>query len=910
LTPNNQVKSKKTQHSLLTHFVKLFLPVATLLMAGTFSSYRLDESTIHHNLSNHSKISLHSAIAATQNSLNQVNSDLRYLAHCEALKTAIDENSATSTTKLASDWVIFSDFKQIYDQIRWIDETGRERVRINYHPDQSIIVPPQELQDKAKRYYFHDIMMLGRDDIFMSPFDLNIENEQIEIPWKPTIRFGLRVFDSAGRARGFVVLNYLGNQLLDRLRSLNDAGLWMTNQQGYWLLGPHASAEWGFMFNKPELTIKQHYSEAWSQIVSQDHANFETADGYWRFQTIVTDIPTAANPVGGFDTWKLIHFQPIDTYEQARLKIQFRYGIFTASLLLGLAVAAWLLARSRHTEIKALSDAADAYRAKQEIEHAHVEAMAKQTEQLRQAVEASDQASRAKSEFVANMSHEIRTPINAILGLVYLLEQQELMPTMRCMVTQIGVAGKSLLGIINDILDFSKIEANRIVIEQTPFRLSNVLDNLAGIMSTTLGEKTVEIVISPVPPDCDELIGDPLRLSQILINLTTNAIKFTDKGEVAVTISRSTHEGPPNHARLRFGVRDTGIGIAPGKQQQIFEAFSQSDNSTSRQFGGSGLGLTISRHLVNLMGGELLLSSQLGIGSEFYFEVNFEMSTQCSAPEIPKYRILIADDNSIARKALSDAATSLGWHVDTVDSGAKAIETVRDNKTSPYDILLLDWRMPDGDGISTATSILETCPDPDALSIIIMATAYDRELLQKQSDIGIVDVLLSKPVTVSGLYNAVTEAKGQHQQRQEETNETPENILGDIRILVVDDSEINREIAREILSYHGARVKVATHGGEALNMLKVQPDQFDIILMDVQMPVMDGYTATREIRAIPGLNKLPIVALTAGAYKIHQLAAFDSGMDEYVSKPFDVDELLEVISRLTQHKISPSADLD
>jgi len=920
--------TKAKPGSLSKHVLKIFLPTTALVLAATFFSYRHDLGDIKKNLAAQAYLSLQSALISTQDNLTEISRDVHYLANCLALKQVLDEDESKTIEALGTDWAAFSQSKRIYDQIRWIDENGKERVRINYRTGAPAIVPTEQLQDKSKRYYFLDAMKLNGAAIFISAFDLNIEDNQIETPLKPTIRFSRRVFDSLGNARGIVIVNYLGNHLLDSLRSMNDSGIWLTNQDGYWLLGPKPSDEWGFMFDKPELIVAQRYPDAWAKIASQESANFETPAGLWQFQTVHPlnqDQKTSAGSSEAHQSskeflpdelyaWKLIHFQPTSTYQALISGIKFRYSLFVSLMLTGLAIGSWLLARSRHAEVIALTNAAEAYRAKQEIEHAHVKEMTERAEQLQQAVKASEQANHAKSEFVSNMSHEIRTPINAILGLIYLLEQQELTPTMRCMIKQVGVASKSLLSIINDVLDFSKIEANRIVIEHVPFRLSNVLDNLSGIMSTTLGEKTLELVIGPVPLGCDELKGDPLRLGQVLINLTSNAIKFTEHGEVLVTISRSDHNEADNHVRLRFSVTDTGIGIPIEKQQQIFEAFSQSDNSTTRQFGGSGLGLAISKQLVELMGGDLLLNSQTGVGSEFYFDLDFEITAHSSMPEMLYQRILVADDNKIAREVLSNTAANLGWNVDATDSGQKVVEMVSKAKNKPYDVLLLDWRMPDGDGISAAATIREKFPEQSA-PIIVMVTAYDRELLREQPGSNAADVLVNKPVTASSLYNAVAEAKSRREQLKVNVSEAPSNFaLEGIRILIVDDSEINREVARQILCYHGANVEVAIHGEEALTMLKADPEKFDVVLMDVQMPVMDGYTATREMKASPKLAQIPVVALTAGAYKIHQLAAFDSGMDEYISKPFDVDELLDVICRLTQktnhsptHKSSASS---
>jgi PAS domain S-box-containing protein len=526
--------------------------------------------------------------------------------------------------------------------------------------------------------------------------------------------------------------------------------------------------------------------------------------------------------------------------------------------------------------------------------------VAERTEELHRALAAAEQATQAKSEFLANMSHEIRTPMNAILGLCYLLERHCLSTDSLDMVMRIHSAGHSLLGIINDILDFSKIEAHRLDIEMAPFELSDVLDNLATIMASSLGRKPVELIVAPPPIGANFLIGDSLRLGQVLINLAGNAIKFTERGEVVVHIERLPSKNT-GQVTLRFSVRDTGIGIPKDEQARIFQSFSQADTSTTRRFGGTGLGLTISSRLVGLMGSVLRVSSEPGQGSEFSFTLAFAAShpSDCAMPEMAHQRVLVADDNASARAVLADTALSLGWQVDTVASGAEAIARACDPTAQPYDILLLDWRMPGVDGLQAAMQIQER-RSGGKVPVIVMVTAYDREQLNAHAGSVAADVIINKPVTSSSLYNAVIEAK---KHRDMEVVAPPMHslrakLLQGLTLLVVDDSEINRDVAERILNSEGAMVELAADGRSALEILTSHPKLFDVVLMDMQMPTMDGYAATRSIRDMPTLASLPIIALTAGAFKSQRDQALDAGVDDFVAKPFEVSQLIDAILRL------------
>jgi PAS domain S-box-containing protein len=528
---------------------------------------------------------------------------------------------------------------------------------------------------------------------------------------------------------------------------------------------------------------------------------------------------------------------------------------------------------------------------------------------LLQARDSAEAANRSKAEFLANMSHEIRSPLNAILGLAYLLEQAHLDTSAHGMVRKIRASGRMLLGIINDILDVSKIEAGHMVIEQAPFRLDDVIDNLAAIMAIAAGDKNIDLIIDPLPAGVAMVVGDALRLEQVLVNLTGNAIKFTHAGRVTLRVELLAADvdvdADTEASVLRFCIEDTGIGIAPALQVDIFSSFTQADSSTTRCFGGSGLGLTICSQLVGLMGGQIGVTSMLGQGSQFWFTLPTRQiaSDDMSAPEMARVDTLIADHSDIALQAVGAIARKLGWQVNGVNSGDAVLAQMRERDAGKLpDVVLLDWKMPGMDGLATARAIRDSVPE-GACPIVIMATVYALSGLANTPGAELVDAILSKPVTASNLYNAVTEAK----RRRARVFGIPEALrhssgsgLDGVRLLVVDDSEINREVAQRILCGEGATVSLAVDGKDALDQMLAAPDAIDLILMDVQMPVMDGIEATRRLRRLPQFNHIPIVALTAGAFKSQQDAAHAAGMTHFISKPFDVPSTIALIQRLTR----------
>ncbi len=523
---------------------------------------------------------------------------------------------------------------------------------------------------------------------------------------------------------------------------------------------------------------------------------------------------------------------------------------------------------------------------------------------LLQARDAAEAASRSKADFLANMSHEIRSPLNAILGMAYLLEQAQLNFDAHSMVRKIRTSGRMLLGIISDILDVSKIEAGHMEIERAPFRLGDVIDNIAATMGIAVGDKNIQLIIQPVPAGISSLIGDALRLEQVLNNLTSNAIKFTHRGRVELCVSIVSRD--MEKIALRFGVQDTGIGIAPELQSEVFSAFAQADTSTTRRFGGTGLGLTICRKLVSLMGGEIGVFSTPDVGSEFWFTVPFQQVAHAdfSSPVMVRVEALIADDSDIALRAIGNIATSLGWHVHTVTSGAAVLAQLREKQRGSLPtVVILDWKMPGMDGLQTARAIREALPEGEC-PIVIMATAHSLAHMANQPGAELIDAVLSKPVTASSLYNATIEAQSRRAAAAGASRaplHVPQGLEG-VRVLVVDDSDINREVAQRILQAQGATVSLAVDGKDALSWLLAHPDDVDLVLMDVQMPVMDGIEATHQLRQLRQFDDLPIVALTAGAFTSQQEAARAAGMTHFISKPFDVPTTIALIQRLRRHR--------
>lgn len=568
-------------------------------------------------------------------------------------------------------------------------------------------------------------------------------------------------------------------------------------------------------------------------------------------------------------------------------------------LEIGLAV---LESREGRVILASLSDVSARKRLEAELRNQSQlleETVKHRTEELIDAKNAAEAATHAKSEFLANMSHEIRTPMNVITGLLYMLLQEELPPSVVRQLEKVDNAAKSLLGVINDILDYSKIEAGKLAIENIDFNLEQVLDNLFNMANSLAKAKDIELLLKLDPQLPISLNGDPLRLGQILTNLLNNSIKFTEKGIISLVIDQQQQPGEP--LKLTFTVRDTGIGMDKATIDKIFQPFEQADTSTTRRFGGTGLGLTIVKQLIELMQGSLDIQSAPGVGSSIKVTLPFAESEKevtyynRERLSFEKLRVLVVDDHDDALEMMQQVISGFGCQCQTATSGEEAIQMCKQQleQNAPFDFVLMDWRLPGVDGLSAAREIRALGEEHQA--VIILTTAYGLELLKDQPQPVAIDSLLTKPVTASEVFNVFTTFLTKEIAGKKSGHQTP---LQGARLLLVEDHEPNQEVAKAILEGMGAQVEVAANGQLALDYIEQhQPEDLDLILMDVHMPVMDGLEATRQIRKKREWGAVPVIAMTANAMQKHRDMCYQAGMDDFLTKPIDPPQMQHCLLR-------------
>ncbi|MGV3570912.1 MAG: PAS-domain containing protein [Ramlibacter sp.] len=537
-----------------------------------------------------------------------------------------------------------------------------------------------------------------------------------------------------------------------------------------------------------------------------------------------------------------------------------------------------------------------------------ITARKRQEAALIRAKEEAQEASGAKTRFLSSMSHEIRTPMNAILGMLTLLRGSGLNPRQQDYAGKAQGAAVSLLGLLNDILDFSKIEAGKMTLDHRPFSLEAVLADLSVILSSNVGERDIEVLYDLDPQVPDALVGDDMRLRQILINLGGNAVKFTERGEVVVRTLLVDRDA--ESATVEFSVEDTGVGITPEQQDRLFTDYVQASGDTTRQFGGTGLGLGICRRLTELMESRLHVASTPRVGSRFWFAVRLPVAPAVAedAAVQPGARVLVVDDNPHARDVLAALCHAAGWRAETAADGDQAVARVQSAAAAgvAYDAVFVDWLMPRVDGWETCARI-RSLSLPARTPLVVMVTGQGRELVAQRPghEQALLDGYLVKPVTPGMLREALRRARAAPGPATAAVPAVPQALAG-LRLLLAEDNEVNQQIAVELLSRRGAEVEVAPNGAVAVQRV-AEDGRFDAVLMDVQMPVMDGLNATRMIRKLPGRARLPVIAMTANAMDTDRAACLAAGMDDHVAKPFAVELVVQVILRHVRGAPGPAA---
>lgn len=1062
------------RHTLLT-FVPLTVLLGTTLGFVFLSQKQTERADIR--LREQSKVNR--GVSVILNQFDQISSDLLALGGQNKLREFI-QSSPEQREIFLEELRIFMDRKPIYDQIRYLDSTGKEILRLNNIRDRSTIATDQDLHQSHDEPYFTAGLELQPGEVLVSPFDLYQEDGQVQQPYKPTLRFATPVSDRQGEMLGLFILNFLGENLIRDFKN-SCTGVFATcmlvNPEGYWLIGTKPEDEWGFMLNdRSDRSFAKDFPKVWQEIQGRQSGQFENNEGLFTYTTVyplhsghlsinaqtgervhgqnyhfkvITYVPSALlnaplnqlawqlvvifmiidglfalgvywfgrdrlhkdelnaqlqtseakfrslsdlSPVGIFQT----NHEGITTYinqsmqkifglplaempnwpsrlhpeDQARLvaewsetvqqqtifQSQFRIKPFTSDEStagspeepedtqnneISESSYRWINARavpvvSEDGEVNGFVGTCE-----------DISQLIQQQQFLEQARQAAESASRAKSEFLATMSHEIRTPMNAIIGLTGLLLDMELSGQQREFMNTIRLSGDALLTIINDILDFSKIESGKLDIEAYPFNLLTCVEEALDLVASRASDRQLELT-SHIDPDIPmAVIGDMGRLRQILVNLLTNAIKFTEQGEVVLYLSMNptcSWVAMPDYLtraekdypcyEFQFSVRDSGVGISETGMERLFKPFSQVDASITRHYGGTGLGLAISKRLCEEMGGTIWVESRTlagersqggttpanyhkidlaKTGSIFYFTVQLPVNPQ-SPKLVEKDRVahlknchlLIVDDNATNRKILTLQAQAWQMTSVAVSSGEAALELLKAHQT--FDLAILDLQMPGIDGF-TLGEMIHQLPKHQDLPLVLLTSIGQAP---PAHDPPIFAAAITKPIKQSNLFNVLSDILSQRQPQTEQVAETPppssplnERSLPALRILVAEDNKINQMVALRMLERLGYRADIAANGLEVLDALERQP--YDVILMDMQMPEMDGITATQNIvQRYPRLKRPRIIAMTANAMESDRQACLDAGMDDYVSKPVNLDELIKALGQCRPLKTEES----
>ena len=789
--------------------------------------------------------------------LKHIGTNLHFLV--EYVQSSIGKDDENIQQNLEEYFLIFANNHKSFQQVRYLDNFGQEIARVD-NVNGNIAVQ-KNLQDKSQRYYYLDSLKLHEKEIYISPLDLNMEYGKIETPYKPMIRGSMPVFVD-GKKMGYIIVNYLASTMLDTIQK-NVIPSMLLNTEGYYFIGLEKNKEFGFMFDKPENSFGYEYPQMWDILLNKEDIKLVIDDKYGRYiHYNPVEVISPNRTIEGQKDWYLIsYYSQKEIYDQ--MYENFLTDLFIyIPLFIILGVFSTLVTIYKVREIN--------YR-----------------DSLISNKEKAENASKAKSEFLANMSHEIRTPLNAIIGLTNLTLDTKLDKIQQDYLTKAVVASENLLHIINDILDYSKIEANKLTLEKIPFELDKILYQVSTLFGFDAYNKNIKLSFNIDPIINNHLIGDPFRLTQVLINLIGNAIKFTKEGFIHVNVSLK--ETTQSKTILYFEIEDSGIGIPKAKQKLLFEKFTQADNSKTREYGGTGLGLAISKDIVKLMGGKMSVSSEKNKGTKFSFNIVLqyqENDYSFLSQNLENKTILLIDYNKNSRATLSKMIQMVGLKIEYAVDRNTTSELLRNGQ---YDYILIDWQMPEQDAKSILYEIKVYCKEYTKNSFIIAQSwEHEKILSLLKTDAIIIKNIILKPFSTSTFLDALV---NQTQLEVLETKKKFKKFIG--KVLLVEDNKINQLVAEQNFKKFGLEVVCTENGKMAIE--KVKKDSFDIIFMDLHMPVMDGFDATKLIRKF---NKtIPIIALSAAVMEEDILKTQEVGMNEHLAKPININALKKVFKK-------------
>ncbi|MCP3429487.1 response regulator [Opacimonas viscosa] len=804
--------------------------------------------------------------------MNAVSNEVQRVAYSTPLTNYLTTPNTQNKEQLEADWLALVKYRSNIQQVRYLDSTGFEKIRVSRDAIGEQPMVPTQMQNKIARDYVQSSLNMIPNTLAITPFDLNQEFGQIQQPIMPTIRFIYKL-DYADYKSGILVINYYAESVFTDIAKLADSRLNIINHEGFYLNGQNA---WSWLLDGIG-SLKEQNPQKWAELQNLKSGQLEQKN-----QSIITKLSFAhlapnAKPI--YLSFEL----PLYTLSITQIMGDIWFWIVLFSSLLFLSMVFYIS--------KSLT------------------ALHAQTLRAQASEEAAKQALAVKSTFLANMSHEIRTPLNGIMGFFQLLVNEPLSVRQLRYAKEGFNTTKLLTQIINDILDFSKLEVQKMQLNHTRFSLDELVREVGVLMTANLENKPLDIWFDIDESLSTHFLGDDVRLKQILVNLTNNAIKFTHEGFIIIRITRIANS--QNSSTIEFSIADSGIGLSGEQIHRIFDSFEQADKRISKDFGGTGLGLSISKGLLELMDSELKVVSTVGIGSTFSFEVKLKhagdadtrrdrfVALSDSIPDMKNLHFLLVCQSGIGAEFLERMCHQFSWSTVTSSApsdAAKAMFNSFDSK--PFDIVMIDKKLAAMNDWALVKHLKQLCENHN-MPLFFMVVTLNTELndAYEKQELLLLDGHFIKPITPSTLFDTISRVM--RKVKLEDMPVLPKTFKADLsglHILLVEDNFINQEVVVNMMQQLNAIVTVLDNGQQAVDELSKGDCKYDLILMDMQMPVMDGVSATKLIRDIPYCSKIPIIALTANAQESDKQTCLQAGMDDHLAKPFDQVQLSTIIT--------------